>query len=410
MACLLTVLAPVAASQDPKAADRPPVAENLEMAEDVEVMSEVLRRALAEVYTPRVLAEVWLARNPECAQCHTRPVPGITEQGLLETSERVNINSLAQVDLRDPWCQFSCPGKAAVECPMGTYLEGYGIVYQVRLDVPPPEQQQAEDTADKDNGDSGVGRPWDNALRALRGQPPLLPNPVKEEPVLPAKNDLVNRLLDVLAENAGNLRRLEPQDRLTVAITFPGSKGKYSPTSRDAEWAAGVDRALHDFDEMFPKSPHGDVSLVRGSHEVSGDLHVRQQNYQKAVESYRKAIEALGDSKPRSVLVLKLIQAYVALGDLEKAEQLIKKMRVTKSSSENSHAPQEPRQAIPVPAKLIVSATKSQLSDAAAGKMAREELKKQATIQYFNPPSSTYRFRPRRPTGTAVPNTYLPRK
>lgn len=408
LACLLTIQAPVVASQDPEAADRLPVAEDVEMAEDVEIMGEVLRRAMAEVYTPRVLAEVWLAGNPECARCHTGPVLDITEDGLLESSERVNTNSLGHLDLGDRSCQFSCPGKAAVEPPMGAYLEGYGIVYQLRLDVPPPEQQQPEDTADKDNGDPGVGRPWDNALRALRGQPPLLQDRVKEKPVLPTRKDLANRLLDVFTENVGNLRCLGPFERLTVAITFPGSKGQCSAMNRDPEGEVGVAKALHDFDEMFPPAPYGDVSSVRGSHEVSADLHMRQQNYQKAVEGYQKAIEALGDSKPRNALALKLIQAYVGLGELEKAEQLIKETKASESRSENNHASSPNSAAIPVPAKLIVSATVCHLCDVAAGKTAREELEKQATIQYFNSPSSTYRFRPRRPTGKVVPNTYVP--
>jgi len=420
MACLLTVLAPLAASQELKAADKPPVAENLEMAEDVEVMGEVLRRAMIEVYTPRVLA-VLRGSDPNCSRCHTGPshgvsdhgmsslLDGVQERGLSRLFKPVEVNRPIHEDLRDPWCHISGAEKATVERPLGAYLEGYGIVYQVRLDVSLPGQQQPEDTADNGKGDSGAGRPWDNALRALSGRPPLLPNPVEAEPVLPTKNDLAERLLDVLTENVGNLRRLKPQDRLTVAITFRGSEGKCSATSRDAEGAVGVDKALHDFDEFFPLTPHGNASLVRGSHEVSGDLHMRQQNYQKAIEGYRNAIEALGDSKPRSALVLKLIQAYVALGDLERAEQLIKETRVIKPRSENEHATHATSAAIPLPAKLIVSATKSQLSDAAAGKMTREDLNKQATVQYFNLRPSTNHVIPGHPPGKVVPNTHMPR-
>jgi RNA polymerase sigma-70 factor (ECF subfamily) len=346
-----------------------------------------------------------------------------------------------------------------------------------------------------------VGRPWENAKRALRGEEPE-PLGLELDWGVPTKDDLVDTLLEVLAENAGNLHHVEPQDRLTVAITFPRSKwpaagrggytdygvegrvffgaesatggygfgvygeeggadyggyeaygdeyapGRYGGASaygsesvEDGEY--GMSGAMYDeyggemygagMDEdaghgayMYMEEMYGSSRRTSrrasGSSEVAGDLHMRQGNYRRAIEAYEQALHALSEQstaagrKATGAVMRKMIQAYAALGDLEKARTMIEEALASQPKREDRDAPSKPGHAIPLPARLVVTVSKSQMDEFAAGKMTRDELGKHATVHYFNPPPETpgLRRRARRPSGKVPalpsPSVDAPRK
>lgn len=76
----------------------------------------------------------------------------------------------------------------------------------------------------------------------------------------------------------------------------------------------------------------------------------------------------------------KLIQALVGNAQYAEAQQLMEAIKDAQAEPSASEKP-GPR----FPARLVVSATKSQLDQMAAGKMTRQEFDKQAIVEYVNP-------------------------
>lgn len=384
--------------------NRQRMARDLEIAEDLEILGEVIRAALEGLY-----ARLGTVRYVD---------------GLQDVYVSVMPNPYRQRGVAGEITTYPAFGPAVgsggvtVQRPEGVFLPGYGVVYQVRIDVPPPEEEHRKGPAKDADEDSAASRSWENAKRSLRGQAPLEPLGLELNWGVPTKAELVNTLLDTLAENVEHIRNSEPEERLTVAITFPRSKrpaadyysdyGEEGGASYSQQGAEGSEyegdygayggAAGYDFDELAER---GYVSpgtardyIARAppaciSHELSGDLHMRQHNYSMAIEAFKKAVEATGSSKARRPLVRKLIQAHVAAGELEKAQKLIEEARAAESQSENDSSSPAASQAIPLPAKLILSVARSQLEEVASGKMKREELNKHATVHYFNPPPGT---------------------
>ena len=86
----------------------------------------------------------------------------------------------------------------------------------------------------------------------------------------------------------------------------------------------------------------------------------------------------------------KLIQAYVAAGNLKKAQEWIEFLKAKypdRSGGQNDAPGSAGWRLIPLPARLVVSVPKSRLDEVAAGKMKPGELKGHATVDYFNPPA-----------------------
>ncbi len=443
LAWLSTLTCLAAAEQDPQPPTDQQTTKSLEMAEDLEIMGAVLHASLTEFYAPSA------ARQPGGALA---PLGAFNPYGTLATGYDLelglpradsadglapqpnpyagnlklkHLTGTEQVDSFDLNLQtFDAAASSAagrspagvVRRPQGAFVADHGVVYQIELDVAPPSQQRPEETAeDAHDGSPDLG-PWEAAAKGLRGEP--IPKPARKAkpiPRPPTRDELVDRLLEVLAENAPNFRHLTPQDRLTVAITFPRAKATAGSAEKGKSRASIADEAFIvnvQVQEAAAGAPSGkeDLNISRGylilgdrgdigfddrpantgdarsSHEVSGDLHMRQTNYRKAVEAYRQALKR---APTRSAVQIKLAQAYLALGNLEEAQKLIERAR---KLAPDSDRPQDavpgaqPRQ-IPLPAKLTVSVPKSRLDEVAAGKLKREDLKPHATVDYFNPPT-----------------------
>ncbi|MHC4178607.1 MAG: tetratricopeptide repeat protein, partial [Planctomycetota bacterium] len=321
IACLSVVTASPAADQESRPPTDAAVAKALEMAEDLEIMGAVLRTAFTEIYSKPQTQSVARKAHPS------------------------GWRSEFEVEF-----QLEASAVPSVGRPEGAYLDGYGVVYQVTLDVPAPERRSSKDTAE--NGDDGQLGPvhveilegtdvlvirgqkadvdrvvkiigkgkWKDAARRLRGDPPPQPPFNRSEArQMPTADDLVEKLLGVLAENARNFRHLKSQDRLSVAITFPRGKA-----AGELRYNINSDIPVFTPDDLLEYAE--DLADPRNSHEVSGDLHMRAKNYQKAVEAYRKAVEpeepmlrAKREHPRKLVIARKLAGAYLAAGDLKKA-------------------------------------------------------------------------------------------
>ena len=411
----LAAVAVSSAAEPSKKGDSPPAepssqtSNGLEMAEDLEIMGAVLRAALTKLYAPQAVQEYTVRGDspPGYRPFGMSPPESWDPYNRAIDYRRIQVaSSYLPGAVEDPAQQIAQPATAGppraevVRRPEAAYLGDYGVVYQITLDVPPPSQRQPKGTAEDADGPSRGPGAWEIATRNLRGGPYAEP-PRREKYRAPSKDDLVGKLLDVLAENAPRFRHLKSQDRLSVAITFPRSKppskpadrGYLSATSSDLK---GVPTITNTVEE-------------RSSYEVSGDLHMRQKNYRRAVEAFENALKVAPDQPRKPAIARKLIGAYVAAGDLKNAEKWIaflKKQRPTGSDSQNDACQSAGWRLIPLPARLTVSVVKSRLDELAAGKMKREELNQHATVDYFNPPAD----RPGLGSPKALPSSGYPRR
>lgn len=188
--------------------------------------------------------------------------------------------------------------------------------------------------------------------------------PSRSEPPAPTEDQLVDRLLTLLAENGHNVRHLKSDERLTIAVTFrenqsektrrtsPGAPGYPGmPGGDDSGYPgeSGYDGpAGMRMPGMGPMGPGGygpsgagaampggglpgtgfgtpggepgagtgmmpgDAGMMPGmggasaNHELAGDLHMRQRAYAKAIEAYEKSLEKTLGMDPYGPLQLPL--------------------------------------------------------------------------------------------------------
>jgi len=268
----------------------------------------------------------------------------------------------------------------------------------------------------------------------------------------PTKSILVEGLLDMLAENGHNFRELKPDEQVSIAITFskdekpvdgrqkaggqasfggyatgmPGGSAPYNSMGMGGgEYAGEMEE-----DSMMGPGPggmmgsggmmgamgasdeeggYGDMGMGMGGMEGAGgmsemygmssgmgfgsaanagDLHLRQGNYQKAVEAYEKVIGNAVKADPYKhtpasqhvPLYQKLIQALVGNAQYGEAQQLMKAVEEARAKPAGSGDAGSR-----FPTRLVVSATKADLDQVAAGKMTRQEFDKRATVEYVDP-------------------------
>jgi tetratricopeptide (TPR) repeat protein len=271
----------------------------------------------------------------------------------------------------------------------GVYLPGYGVLIQLTALMPFPEAVLQV----KKGGRKTVSQ-WDVARRNLRGESTdelLRIAVVADSTHSPTRDQLTRRLLEVLAENGHNFRELPSNERLTVDVVF---------RDRKAARCAECHQVLKDGGKLVVLwSPH-----VQSADENAGDLHMRQKNYEKAIEAYRKALKLADEKEPddspsasgrsKAALYQKLGQACLGAGDFKEAEVIAKMLNriaaqrpsgITLNSKSEQLAGQLDSPAAALPAHLIVSATKSQLDAVAEGKISRDEFAKAAQIEFLDP-------------------------
>jgi tetratricopeptide (TPR) repeat protein len=320
----------------------------------------------------------------------------------------------------------STPGK--IQSPHVVYLDGYGVVYQLET---PPLYQVVEVPAVQSPAPRKPLSVWEKARRRLRGEE------VEEEvrveikwqiaeipSAAPTKDQLVEKLLALLAENGHNFENLAADDRLTVAITFrkaaPSTTAK-SKTSRQGYWwyggsKPGASVAKVAQPESLPAhltplqldTRTGGLAVGKLTHELTGDLHLRQGDYKKAIEAYEQALpkpsstESLygqikfspeGLSKENRRLMQKLSQAQIGAGNFDKAQKLLENLsRAEATARLASNSTKRDNKSSPSSAQLVVSVKKSDLDAVAAGKLPRGKFNKQASVRYFDP--TTVRRKP----------------
>jgi tetratricopeptide (TPR) repeat protein len=306
---------------------------------------------------------------------------------------------------------------------------------------------------------------WEKARRELSSQIAEQEKPAPPEPQAPpTRADLVEQLIGLLAENGHNFRRLGPTDRVAIAITFRGSVDPRVNWAVHAS-AVGETKKANPFQTRSALNAVGETVLRRwiagaetkefsdatkrekNEHELAGDLHFRQGQFDKAIEEFLTAIGLAAGSdalktldaaklKADQVSVLeKVAQSLIGAGKYEEAKSLLETIaawrhlqigddttflrrayldltgllptpdEVRAFLAEKS--PDKRRQLIDIlvaraaaqakeeeaepvlPPRLVVSATKAQLDDVASGKTSREDFRKAVEISYSSPGAPT---------------------
>jgi len=291
--------------------------------------------------------------------------------------------------------------------PEGVYLKGHGVVYTVTLTGPSPTPKA------RPKGQAAAPlSEWDRARKELRGEKVEAPAAAPEPP------SLADVIVKILAENGRHFALLEPEESITVVVTFRGEKPTPATASQPSgpggviggmPGAAGI--AIGGLDRGVPvlsgipgmgrlftlDSPavgSGDVSPGGGAppggqpttaqdYILLADLHLKQRKYDQALEAYTQAQKRQPDLANQSPdFRRKLAETYLGLNQVDQARAVLDQIvaghqKPNRPTGSASAAKPE------LPAKLIVSAPKKLLDQAGGGKMTFEEFKKAATVDSF---------------------------
>jgi tetratricopeptide (TPR) repeat protein len=268
------------------------------------------------------------------------------------------------------------PASSSVDLE-GVYLKGQGVVYTVTL-PPLPQVPKVKPLRPAPKALTD----WELYRKELRGEKAETPakNPSPKSP------SLSEIILKALADNGHHFTQLGDNQTLTVVVTFrsrPGHgpsqtssidpRGNGSQTSGEAEDPSG-----------FRGRKASSGSTAR-DYELLGDLLVKQSKTDEAVKAYRKALDQKPEAKQEVAIWRKLAQVYLTLGQDDAAQKAVESARKAgkKGAAGGTQKP-APARSSPLPAKLIISASKKLLNQAGTSKITFDEFKKAATVEYLN--------------------------
>jgi hypothetical protein len=394
---LLPGMAAAQPGASPAKDDRAAPGQQSKMYEDIEILRRLLNSKLLSEYPPaKALAEGQGSAVPYRFRLLNDP---LTPEFYLQRSEPLMWES----SLRpyNAWPQ--APGSGAFYFPSryenswiapvlapdrvldteGTYLKGQGVVYTLTL--PPPAHSPMEESSKP--GPRTVSD-WDRVRGQLHNEKPKSDD--KEQPR--KEPNLVEIILRVLADNGRHFAQLSDDESLIVIVTFRGNdpqptkvadpeKSKTDPKRGHAP--SGEDKSKDAGLLGSPSTAH--------DYQLLGELHLKQGNYEEAVKAWQKALELEPGTKQATLLYRKLAEAYLALGKDGEARQAIDKaLESAKAGQAEGAKPSKQPEAScsPLPAKLIISASKKLLDQVGSGKIAGEEFHKAATVNYLTFPNA----------------------
>ncbi len=268
----------------------------------------------------------------------------------------------------------------------GVYLKGQGVVYTLHL--PPPAH---DPTAGTSRPPSQAGSPWERVRRELHGGKP---EPAEKESPR-AEASLAEIVLRALAENGRHFTAELPENEsITVVITFRGARpqagqpgGGPVPTVPPGK-RPRVPMTFQQNPGLPGAPPAGTSFSSEQDYELYGDLNLKQGKPDEAVQAYRKALEMKPDAKQSAALHRKLAQACLAQGKVEEARQFLDKaLEATRNTATQPAATTSAATHSPLPAKLIVSASRRLLDLVGSGRIDFEAFRKEASVEYLTFPS-----------------------
>ena len=321
--------------------------------EDIEIMCRLLSSKLEQLYPSR-------ARDWRPFRLDTNGLPD-RQQGNLDllspgsapnpaqSSRYFGLNSMAGPASQVPspsgttyWPGIMGSVGGEMSHPLdveGSYLPGYGIVYTVTL---PPRQRKPKTESTKPQPKPLSD--WERIRKQLHGETD--PDEGRQVPAQPQEISLTDVILKTLFENGHHLAPAQPDEKLTVAITFRPAEqqGIQVTATRSAgdPFASGTRTLTGD---KFGIISSSGSSVVGGPITVTttkppssahdylllGDLHLRQGQANDALNAYRRALNELSSEASDNnalgqlrELHQKLAQAYLSLGDVENVAEGIR--------------------------------------------------------------------------------------
>jgi tetratricopeptide (TPR) repeat protein len=278
----------------------------------------------------------------------------------------------------------------------GTYLKGHGIVYTLTL--PPFERDprpQVPKAPPKPLSD------WERIRREIRQEKP----PTDATDMQPKDPTLGDILLKLLADNGKHFFRLGPDESLTVAITFRAPPQGLAgigpiplgldfgfPTSGDTflRPTAGSEKPPTPLAPVnnADKQPQPAAGPSRAStwqdYVLLGDLHMKQKKAEEAIKAYEQALGMNPEPRNAATILQQLARAYLDAKKVDEARAAEAKAQRLFSSLMQLTTKEKPVETkpVPLPGKLIISATKKQLDDVGSGRMSFEDFRKAASVEF----------------------------
>ncbi len=383
--------------------------------EDIEVLRRILNRELAEAYGfPQVVSGGPWFSYPDQDVTPVHSVRDMRGNPYTLGTWRAHVDGSGHVA-----GHHLSPGAE------GVYLKGHGVVYSVTL--PAPMQDPVKESA---RPPARSRTRWEQVRGELRGEKaePDAKDRAAERP------SLAEAVLRVLAENGHNFAHLADDEKITVAVTFRGElnctlchdtgwsrssrtsgprSSSVPSTSGTSGPSAGTTNLTKDAEQAYK------TQLVEAQNALLlGDLQAKQNNpkaaaaeYQKAINTFHKAQEsrkqtAPGGGRDAATLLLavemytKLAKAHDGAGQIEQAMRALGVVEDYVREMKQAGGAPAPRKAagVPLPGKLVVSATKKLLDQAGAGKISFEEFRKAASVEYQAPPTPGPAAPPKQPS------------
>ncbi|MBL8796489.1 MAG: hypothetical protein JNM56_21495 [Planctomycetia bacterium] len=364
-----------AAEQAPKAVSAAATPRQ-RMAEDVEVLRRILNRTLESQLTEETTGRLhW--RFADASPSATKYLWKMQDGPAAMTAYPLSPDSQKPSNPRPD--------------AEGSYLKGHGVVYTLTL----PAERFRAPKSEPAKGESKPLSDWERTRKEVRGEK-LGPDERATERREPTLREMI---LKVLAENGQHLEQLADGEAVTVIVTL---RGGFSTAPDLAESQDLMHRAMLDIlgqiptDIPLPKAntpeersraidallrqKAGDTAEATNDYVLLGDLHMKQNRYAEAAKAYTTALQTARTAKDSSDIYRKVAQAELAKGDLKAAEAALANARQLLEAPPKTAAPPTPRE--PLPAKVIVSASKRLLDQVGSGKMTFEEFQKAATVEF----------------------------
>lgn len=360
--------------------------------EDIEIMRQLLDRRLRDFgrpdgqragYETQQLSQVTHNGQPNSAL-------DATAQTFLGAVNRYG-NQSNDATYSDMMNRYYTPSSRSAAPVEGVYLERAGAVFTVTLPAPAGDPRPSSPKA----ATAPAADEWEKTRKQLRGEKSDATSTPPAHP--PTIGDVILR---TLADNGKHFRRLDNDDRLTVVVTFhrhrtqPSAMNDYQPASAFVQNVAPSSKA-NNRAALADWMVGGTAASPTRDLELLGDLHLKQQQYDQALESLQRAIAAIekevqvhpdvAASRRLSELLTKQAQALLATGKADEARAALEKSRrinIDLTGTPNAPKPVQP-EAAKLPAKLIISARKDLLDAVGSGKIDYEAFRQQVTAEYL---------------------------
>ncbi len=244
----------------------------------------------------------------------------------------------------------------------GVYLKDKGVVYTATLSSlqSPAKAETARPVSE-----------WERARREVRKEKE---SPKKTETSKPP--ELSDVLLKALAENGRHFSQLGENESVTLVITVRGQDQSSTTPKSQGGKAKRESNAPNEGTDDYLAAKVRDLELL-------GDLHMKQEHYGMARDTYRKALDMKPGRQQMAVLARKLAQAYLMLSSLEEARSALdQSLTLMKENGNTRDDPAAGKPAeVALPVKLIISAPKKLLDQVGEGKISFDEFRRQASVE-----------------------------